>query len=324
MSLLTLRGVTRSVLLADGTPLHILRGVDLDVEAGEYVSIVGRSGTGKSTLLNILGLLDLPTGGDYWVNGVHVGDMGENRRTRARGRGFGFVFQQFNLLPGRNALENTMAPLLYASGAKFWKRRSLATDILRRVGLGERLESMPTQLSGGEQQRVAIARALVRGPRVILCDEPTGALDVDTGNEIMSMLQRVAEETNAALVVITHDLAIASRAHTHYQLADGVLHPIQIERREVGTLEVDGTGDTGLQGGLAPAPVPAEVEDRLVGPLEDEVFGPPDEPQAEPHDEPQAEPHDEPQAEPHDGPQDGPFDGADAPAPSERAAEVTP
>nr|NLD41371.1 ATP-binding cassette domain-containing protein [Actinomycetales bacterium] len=133
MSLLTLRAVTKSVLLADGAPLHILRGVDLDVEAGEYVSIVGRSGTGKSTLLNILGLLDLPTGGDYWVNGVHVREMGENRRTRARGRGFGFVFQQFNLLPGRNALENATAPLLYASGSKFWNRTQIAREILERV-----------------------------------------------------------------------------------------------------------------------------------------------------------------------------------------------
>ncbi len=244
MTLIQLRGVTRTVLLGDGSPLHILRGVNLDIEAGEYVSIVGRSGTGKTTLLNILGLLDTPTGGEYFINGVPVRQMGERRRTLARGKGFGFVFQHFNLLPGRNALENTTAPLMYADGTKFWRRAAIATDLLERVGLGERLDSMPTQLSGGEAQRVAIARALVRGPRVILCDEPTGALDVDTGNDIMNMLRDVARDLGAALIVITHDLAIASRADTHYSLHDGTLHRIQIAARETASLDdLEGSTD---------------------------------------------------------------------------------
>nr|NLD39659.1 ATP-binding cassette domain-containing protein [Actinomycetales bacterium] len=207
---------------------------------------------------------------------------------RARGRGFGFVFQQFNLLPGRDALENATAPLLYASGSKFWNRTQIAREILERVGLGERLESMPTQLSGGEQQRVAIARALVRRPRVILCDEPTGALDVDTGNEIMTMLQTVAAETDAALVVITHDLAIAAKAHSHYQLADGVLHPIQVERREIGTLEVAGEDDsTGLTRHTEPEFQEDGYSDRPVRRLADEVFG---EPEARDHEDAQVAP----------------------------------
>lgn len=230
--LMSLRGVTKSVLLSDGRPLHILRGVDVDVRPGEYVSIVGRSGTGKSTLLNILGLLDLPTAGNYTLNGIDVAELSENRRTVARGRGFGFIFQHFNLLPGRSALDNVQAPLLYATGKKFYKRREIAAAMLERVGLGERLDSLPTQLSGGEQQRVAIARALVRNPRIILCDEPTGALDVDTGNSIMGMLRDVAIESDAALVVITHDLAIAAQSESQYQLDGGILHPIEILARE--------------------------------------------------------------------------------------------
>lgn len=227
--LLSLRDVTRTVQLQDGSDLTILTGVDLDVAAGEYVSIVGRSGTGKTTLLNILGLLDEPTSGSYTLNGADVVRMRERRRTRLRGNTFGFVFQQFNLLPGRNAVDNVIAPLLYATGMQFYRRGAIARDYLGRVGLGDRTESMPQQLSGGEQQRVAIARALVRGPKVILCDEPTGALDVHTGAMVMDLLQEVAAASNAALVVITHDPAIAARAHTHYELSDGRLHPVRFE-----------------------------------------------------------------------------------------------
>ena len=181
MSLLELTDVTRSVRLPDDRMLHILQGVTIAVGAGEHVAVVGRSGTGKSTLLNILGLLDAPTTGEYLLEGVPIGRLSNGTRTRRRGRDFGFVFQQFNLLPGRTALENVAAPLLYARGRQFWNRTRLATEMLERVGLGDRIDTMPDKLSGGEQQRVAIARALVRGPRVILADEPTGALDVETG-----------------------------------------------------------------------------------------------------------------------------------------------
>jgi len=223
MSLIRLEGVTKTVPLADDATLDILRGVDLVVEAGEHVSIVGRSGSGKSTLLNILGLIDAPTTGTHWFDEVDVSGMRSGARDRLRGEQVGFIFQQFNLLQGRTALENVMTPLLYSSGAEFWRRRSIAGEMLERVGLGHRADSMPHRLSGGEQQRVAIARSLVRRPRVILADEPTGALDVETGAGVMTLLDAIATENEAALVTITHDLAVATRASRHYQLDTGVL-----------------------------------------------------------------------------------------------------
>jgi putative ABC transport system ATP-binding protein len=228
MSLLELSDVTRSVVLPDDRVLNILRGITVSVDAGEHISVVGRSGTGKSTLLNILGLLDAPTSGEYLLEGQPVARLSSRHRARRRGDDFGFVFQQFNLLPGRTALENVAAPLMYARGTMFWRRFLLAAEMLERVGLGDRLGEMPEKLSGGEQQRIAIARALVRRPRVILADEPTGALDVDTGGEIMTLLDDIASQTGAALIAITHDLAVAARAQRHYRLAEGVLVPITL------------------------------------------------------------------------------------------------
>lgn len=225
MTLLELRGVTRVVQIPDAPPLTILDGVDLEVHEGDRVSIVGRSGSGKSTLLNLLGLLDKPTSGALVFDGRPAERLGSGARDRLRGAQIGFVFQQFNLLPGRTALENVTTPLLYASGRSFWRRREIAAAMLERVGLGDRLDAMPTKLSGGEQQRVAIARSLVRGPRLILADEPTGALDVETGTSVMSLLDEVASSTGAALVTITHDRAIARLATTHHRLDHGVLTP---------------------------------------------------------------------------------------------------
>jgi len=223
MAFLYARDITRTVALPDAEPLHILRGVDLDVEVGDHVSIMGRSGSGKSTLLNILGLLDAPTSGTLEFDGVPVDRMSAGRRDRTRGRNVGFVFQQFNLLPRRTALENVEMPLLYDGGIGFWQRRRLATSMLERVGLGDRLEQVPERLSGGEQQRVAIARALVRSPRLILADEPTGALDVETGATIMTLLDDVATQSGAALITITHDPHVAARAQRAYRLSEGVL-----------------------------------------------------------------------------------------------------
>ena len=208
MTLLHLAGVTRTVQLVDAPPLTILSGVDLDVAVGDRVSIVGRSGSGKSTLLNLLGLLDNPTTGDLEFDGRPVRSFSSAERDRVRGRDVGFIFQQFNLLQGRTALENVMTPLLYAEGKQFWQRRRIATEMLDRVGLGHRLGAMPDKLSGGEQQRVAIARSLVRGPRLILADEPTGALDLETGADVMALLDEVATGSGAALITITHDPAI--------------------------------------------------------------------------------------------------------------------
>ena len=230
MTLLQLRGVTRTVELPDAEPLHILRGVDLDVEVGDHISIVGRSGSGKSTLLNLLGLLDTPTSGSLHFDGIPLERLSGAERDRRRGRDVGFIFQQFNLLSGRTALENVMTPLLYATGRQFWRRERLAAEMLDRVGLSARLNSMPEQLSGGEQQRVAIARALVRGPRLILADEPTGALDVDTGAAVMQLLDQVAEASGAALITITHDPNVAALARRHYRLDRGVLSPVDVTR----------------------------------------------------------------------------------------------
>ena len=278
MSLVHLRDVTRTVPLPDGEDLHILRGVNLDVAAGEHVSIVGRSGTGKSTMLNIIGLLDAPTSGTYELDGVDTTRLGEGRRARMRGEDFGFVFQQFNIFAARTATENVEVPLLYASGAQLLCRRSIALDMLERVGLADRADSHPGEMSGGEQQRIAIARALVRRPRVILADEPTGALDPDTGRAVMTLLEEVARESDSALIVITHDMAVAARASRAYELYDGVLHEVTdpgtlTQHAEAGNSSVDnaGTGgSTGIPGnpwdeassasaGPQPPPPPAQV-----------------------------------------------------------------
>lgn len=223
MTLLQLEGVTRTVQLVDAPPLTILSGVDLQVDVGDRVSIVGRSGSGKTTLLNLLGLLDNPTSGTMLFEDRPVQSLSSAARDRLRGREVGFIFQQFNLLQGRTALENVTTPLLYADGRQFWQRARIATEMLERVGLGDRLGALPDRLSGGEQQRVAIARSLVRGPRLILADEPTGALDLETGESVMDLIDEVATQSGAALVTITHDPAIAARATRHLRLDHGVL-----------------------------------------------------------------------------------------------------
>lgn len=232
-ALIHVRKLHRALLQPDASALHILRGVDLKIYPGEHVAIVGRSGTGKTTLLNQLGLLDLPSTGEYSLKGMDALRLSEARRARLRGESIGFVFQQFNLFEARTALQNVCVPLMYDGGRRFWLREEIAAQMLQRVGLEDRLDSKPTQLSGGEQQRVAIARALVRKPDLILADEPTGALDLDTGVSIMNLLEEIATENNAALVVITHDRKVAARAETVYELYDGLLHrmdPDQVVR----------------------------------------------------------------------------------------------
>ncbi|MDO4792295.1 MAG: ABC transporter ATP-binding protein [Buchananella hordeovulneris] len=229
MSLLELEGVARSFTLPTGERLDILTNINLQVEAGDHIAIVGRSGTGKSTLLNLLGLLDQPTGGIYRFDGQETTKWGDAKRARVRGKHFGFVFQSFNLLPGLGVVENVAAPLLYTSDASYFTRNERARELLKHMGLEERMESRLDQLSGGEQQRVALARALVRRPRLLLADEPTGALDVETGQHVMELLEREARESGAALIIITHDPAIAARAHRAYRLGDGVLTPLQLD-----------------------------------------------------------------------------------------------
>jgi putative ABC transport system ATP-binding protein len=244
VSLLELRDVTRTVIPPDQPALTILNGVNLTVEANDRISIVGRSGSGKSTLLNLLGLLDTPTSGLLAFDDKPVKSYSSATRDRVRGAQIGFVFQQFNLLPGRTALENVAMPLLYADGREFWRRKRIAADMLEEVGLGHRLNSMPDRLSGGEQQRVAIARSLVRGPRLILADEPTGALDLDTGSTVMQLIDDVATRTGAALVIITHDPAIATRARDNYRLDRGVLTRVSSAVGEHPVTDSESTGVT--------------------------------------------------------------------------------
>lgn len=223
MPFLRLHGVTRSVVLPGGGNLEILRGIDLDVEVGEHVSVVGRSGSGKSTLLNILGLIDTPTSGALEFDGVPLDRLSGAERDRRRGRDVGFIFQQFNLLPRRTALENVITPLLYATGRQFWRRQRLATEMLERVGLGDRLASTPDQLSGGEQQRVAVARAFAADPRVVFADEPTGNLDARTGASVIELIEEIHRERGTTLVLVTHDMDLAGRADRVLRLHDGRL-----------------------------------------------------------------------------------------------------
>ncbi|UVY84822.1 ABC transporter ATP-binding protein [Brachybacterium sp. NBEC-018] len=234
--LLHLEGLRRWVRLPSGEDLHILRGVDLEVDAGDHVAIVGRSGSGKSTLLNLLGLIDRQSDGVLRFDGQDVHRLRDARRARLRGASIGFVFQQFNLLDGRTALENVMMPLLYGDARQFWHREKLAREMLDRVGLGDRADQVPARLSGGEQQRVAVARALVRRPRLILADEPTGALDVSTGEAVMALLDEIARDSDAALVTITHDLQVAALSQRAYLLDEGTLH-------DIGTLDAAGTAE---------------------------------------------------------------------------------
>ena len=193
--------------------------VNLTIYRGEFVAIVGKSGSGKSTLMNIIGALDVPTEGEYLLGGEDVGDMEDKQLARIRNRMIGFIFQQYNLLPKLNILENVELPLLYA-GADGEERRERAMEALKKVGLEEKWKNMPNQLSGGQQQRVSIARALAGNPSLILADEPTGALDSRTSRDVLNFLKQLNEEGNT-IVIITHDNSIALEAKRVVRIADG-------------------------------------------------------------------------------------------------------
>ena len=206
-----------------GRPLPVLEDVDLSVEAQEIVAILGPSGSGKTTLLGLLAGLDVPTRGRVILDGQDLAALGEDDRASFRARNVGFVFQSFHLLPSLTALENVLVPLeLLASGSAA-DRRARATGLLERVGLGERMDHYPAQLSGGEQQRVALARAFSTSPRILFADEPTGNLDQATGARIITLLEELNAEARTTLIMVTHDLALARRAPRVIRLAGGRL-----------------------------------------------------------------------------------------------------
>jgi putative ABC transport system ATP-binding protein len=211
-------------------PVHVLKGISLQIERGDFVAIMGPSGSGKSTLMNILGALDKPTAGTYKLDGIDVSGLDRDRLAEIRNQKIGFVFQQFNLLARTSALENVELPLLYTT-TPAPERRRRAMDALSAVGLADRFEHHPSQLSGGQQQRVAIARAIVTDPRIILADEPTGALDSRTSVEIMAIFQRLNREAGMTVIVVTHEPDIAAYASRNIHFKDGRLQKdVRIER----------------------------------------------------------------------------------------------
>lgn len=212
------REVHRRYRLA-GHELHVLRGISLEVQQGERVFLCGASGAGKTTLLYTLGGLEKPSGGDVYIRGEALYASSSKARARLRNQGLGFVFQNYHLLPDLTALENVLLPSLISG--KLAQER--AVELLKRVGLEERLHHLPTELSGGEQQRVALARSLINDPAIILADEPTGNLDATTGKQIMELLFTVVAETKKTLVVVTHDMNLAERGDRRLVLNEGVL-----------------------------------------------------------------------------------------------------
>jgi putative ABC transport system ATP-binding protein len=220
--LLEAHDVTRTYRLGRDVEVPALRGVSFVVERGDYVAIVGSSGSGKSTLLNLLGALDRPTDGAVRYDGRDVREMTDPELADLRNTRIGFVFQSFHLLPRLTARDNVILPLVYRAGSRR-ERRERAEAALHAVGLADRMDHRPTELSGGQQQRVAIARAIVTDPALILADEPTGNLDTRTGEDIMRLLERIQVEQGTALVVITHERAIAGRAHHTIELRDGLI-----------------------------------------------------------------------------------------------------
>ena len=233
MALIEARGLSKTYTMGS-TTVHALRDVSVDIENGDFVAIMGASGSGKSTLMNILGCLDSPSAGAYRLAGEEVETMTADQLASIRNRRIGFVFQQFNLLPRTSALENVELPLVYA-GVKTAERRARALQALQTVGLGERWQHTPSELSGGQQQRVAIARALVNQPQLILADEPTGALDTKTSEDIMRILAGLNAQ-GMTVVIVTHEADIAAWARRRLVFRDGQIvedvrqpgHPVEV------------------------------------------------------------------------------------------------
>lgn len=220
MSLIKITNIKRDFVLGNEI-INVLKGIDLNISKGEYVALMGPSGSGKSTLMNLLGCLDTPTSGQYILNGKDVSQMSDDNLAEIRNKEIGFVFQTFNLLPRTTALNNVALPMIYAGYSKS-DRLARAEEVLKQVGLGDRMDHEPNQLSGGQRQRVAVARALVNKPSIILADEPTGNLDSKTSVEIMNLFNEIHANGNT-VILVTHEEDIAAYAHRIIRLRDGIV-----------------------------------------------------------------------------------------------------
>jgi len=225
--------------------IKALDGVTLEIDKGEFVAVVGRSGSGKTTMLDLLGLLLKPTSGSLFIDDVDTSKLNDRERAHMRARKVGFVFQEYNLLSGLNVLENVMLPLRYVKDGKAGRPR--AVELIDRVGLSDRIKHRPAELSGGQMQRVAIARSMVNSPSLILLDEPTGAVDTETAQQLVDLLKRLNREDQVTIVVVTHDVDVAGQARRQIRLKDGKVLADERVQQE-GALPVHGEGERAMTG----------------------------------------------------------------------------